>query len=47
MRLPKSMAAIQARDYVRVKDRTDKHDAPLPPSNGTDDPFGDMDDAPF
>jgi hypothetical protein len=47
MRLPKGMAAIQARDYVRVKDRTDQHDAPLPPSNGTDDPFGDMDDAPF
>jgi hypothetical protein len=37
MRLPKGMPAIVASGYVRKKDRTDEHDAPVPP----DDSYGD------
>jgi hypothetical protein len=45
MPLPKTMPKVpMPTDYVRVKDRTDKHDAPVPP----DDPFGnDMDEDPI
>jgi hypothetical protein len=37
MRLPKGMAAISPVAYVRKKDRTDEHDAAVPP----DDSYGD------
>jgi len=45
MRLPKGMPEIKATGYVRKKDRTDEHDAPVPP-DGT---YGeaDSDDIPF
>jgi hypothetical protein len=43
MRLPKGMPAIVASGYVRKKDRTDEHDAPVPPDSA----FGDDDHDPI
>jgi hypothetical protein len=49
--LPKSMARIEARDYVRVKDRpkTEESKPSLPPANENWAPHGEIsdDDVPF
>jgi len=41
MRLPKGMPVVQPTGYVRKKDRTDEHDAPVPPDDTY--PAGDSD----
>jgi hypothetical protein len=44
MRLPKGMPKVEPFGYVRKKDRTDEHDAPVPPDSSDNDQ---ADDIPF